>query len=115
MQLFRVIGPVVVPESHCFLDGRTLLLLERLRPDGTAEPAHHRVAVDTIGAGPGDLVLALEEGNSARQLFADAAAPVRHVIVGFVDEVELDGKITLRNGRDGVVVPPARANPEPAR
>lgn len=101
MQLFRVIGPVVVPERHPFFAAKTLLLLERCKPDGTPEPAHHRVAVDTVGAGPGDLVLALEEGNSARQIFDDKGAPVRHVVVGFVDEVELDGKITLRNEERG--------------
>jgi microcompartment protein CcmK/EutM len=115
MQLFRVIGPVVVPERHPFLDGRTLLLLERLRPDGTGEPAQHRVAVDAIGAGAGDLVLALEEGNSARQIFGDPQAPVRHVVVGFVDEVELDGKITLRNGPRGAAARSVRGTTEPAR
>jgi len=98
MQLARVIGPVVAPIAHPFLVGRKLLLVERLRPDGTRDPsAHHRVAIDTVGAGEGDVVLMLEEGNSARQLFDDAQAPVRSVLVGFVDEVELGGAITLRN------------------
>ena len=98
MQLARVIGPVVVPIRHPFLAGKTLLLVERLQPDGARDAgAHQRVAIDTVGAGVGDIVLLLEEGNSARQLFDDRAAPVRSVIVGFVDEVESDGKITLRN------------------
>ena len=43
----------------------------------------------------GDVVLVLEEGNSARQVVDDPKAPLRSVIVGFVDEVEVDGKIVL--------------------
>lgn len=103
MYLARVVGPVVAPVSHPFLEGRPLLLVERLDPEGVAEPrAPPRVALDRIGAGPGDVVLVLEEGNSARQIVGDPAAPLRSVVAGFVDEVETGGRITLRNGpRDG--------------
>ena len=65
MYLARVLGAVVTPVKHPFFDGRTLLLVRRLDPDGTA-PGPDRVAVDRVGAGAGDLVLVLEEGNSAR-------------------------------------------------
>jgi len=109
MQLARVIGPVVAPVAHPFLAGKTLLLVERLRPDGTRDAnAHHRVAIDTVGAGEGDVVLVLEEGNSARQIFEDASAPVRSVIVGFVDEVEVGGTITLTNTNGGGTAERAR-------
>jgi ethanolamine utilization protein EutN len=92
--LARVIGPVVTPVQHPFFAGRTLLLVRRVEPDGRAT-GPDRVAVDRVGAGPGDVVLVLEEGNSARQIVDDRGAPLRSVVVGFVDEVEIDGKIAL--------------------
>lgn len=96
MYLARVLGPVVTPVQHPFFDGRTLLLVRRLDLEG-GERGPDRVAVDRVGAGEGDLVLVLEEGNSARQIVEDAKAPLRSVVVGFVDEVEVDGRIALRN------------------
>ena len=90
MYLARVIGPIVTPVQHPFFDGRTLLLVRRVAPDGTAI-GPDRVAVDRAQAGPDDLVLVLEEGNSARQIVGDANAPVRSVIVGFVDQVDVAG------------------------
>jgi ethanolamine utilization protein EutN len=97
--LARVLGAVVTPVQHAFFEGRTLLLVRRVNPfgpDGTAL-GPDRVAVDRVGAGAGDLVLVLEEGNSARQIVEDGKAPVRSVVVGFVDEVEVDGRIALAN------------------
>jgi ethanolamine utilization protein EutN len=47
------------------------------------------IAVDTVGAGAGELVLILDEGNSARQIVGETTGPLRTVIVGIVDDVEL--------------------------
>ena len=48
------------------------------------------IAMDTIGAGSGETVLILDEGTGARQILDDANAPVRSVIVGIVDAVEIE-------------------------
>jgi len=95
--LARVLGAVVTPVQHPFFAGGTLLLVRRVEPEGAVARGPDRVALDRVGAGPGDLVLVLEEGNSARQIVADPKAPLRSVIVGFVDEVEIDGKIVAAN------------------
>jgi len=97
MYLARVLGAVVTPVQHPFLDRRTLLLVRRIEPDGR-DAGPDRVAVDAAQAGAGDVVLVLEEGNSARQIFSDPQAPVRSVVVGFVDEVEIGGEVALRQG-----------------
>jgi ethanolamine utilization protein EutN len=47
------------------------------------------IAVDSIDAGSGETVLVLDEGNSARQVVNDSTAPIRSVIIGIVDEVQL--------------------------
>lgn len=108
MYLARVVGPVVTPVQHPFLDGKKLLVVRRIEPDGRPV-GPDRVAVDAAQAGAGDLVLVLEEGNSARQVFDDPRAPVRSVVVGYVDEVEIAGAVTLRGG-DGAGAP---ASPRP--
>lgn len=89
MYVGRVFGNVVATVKHPFFAGRKLMLVERLRP-GDGADAKYDIAVDLAQSGPGDVVLVLDEGNSARQLLdAEPHGPVRAVIVGIVDEVDL--------------------------
>jgi microcompartment protein CcmK/EutM len=48
------------------------------------------IAVAAVDAGVGQRVLVLDEGNGARQILGDSQAPVRSVVVGVVDSVDLD-------------------------
>ena len=84
MMLARVVGTVTSTIQHPSLDGRRLLLARRLdlagKPVGTA-----LIAVDTVQAAPGQTVLIVDEGNSARQVLDAKDAPIRTVIVGIVD------------------------------
>lgn len=86
MLLGRVVGTITSTVNHPFYDGRKLMVVERTAPDGTALP-DYLIAVDTVGAGAGERVLVLDEGNGARQVFASTDAPVRSVIVGIIDAV----------------------------
>jgi len=101
MFLAQVVGTVVSPVQHPVLDGERLLLLRVLRPDGRAS-GKTRIALDRAGAGPGERVLVVDEGNCGRQLVARENAPVKTVIVGVVDFVELDGELVYdaRAGAD---------------
>ena len=86
MILGRVIGSVVSTIHHPIVDGRKLLLAERL--DERRKPTGgYLIALDAIGAGMGETVLILDEGNGARQILEDDLAPVRSMVVGIVDEV----------------------------
>jgi len=49
------------------------------------------VAVDLVQAGPGDRVLVMQEGNGVRQILKVEKLPIRSVIIGIVDHVEVDG------------------------
>lgn len=90
MKLGRVEATVVSTISHPFFDDKRLLLCRLLDPAG--EPAAgYTIAVDRVDAGVGDPVLIIDEGNSARQLFDVDTGPIRAVIVGIVDEVDLAG------------------------
>jgi ethanolamine utilization protein EutN len=43
--------------------------------------------VDAAGAGAGETVIVLDEGNGARQILGGSDLPVRSVVVGIVDDV----------------------------
>ena len=82
----RITGSVVSTIHHPIVDGRKLLLAERL--DEQRKPTGgYLIALDAIGAGMGETVLILDEGNGARQILEDDLAPVRSMVVGIVDEV----------------------------
>ncbi len=89
MILARVVGNVVSTIHHPVVDGRKLLLAERL--DDAGQPAGgYLIALDAIGAGHGETVLVLDEGNGARQILGVPEAPVRSLVVGIVDALALD-------------------------
>lgn len=88
MILARVIGDVTATVKHPILDGEKLLMLKTMKPDGTLKGAP-LIALDRAQAGPGDTVLILDEGNSARMMLGIPRAPMRTVIVGVVDRVDV--------------------------
>ena len=89
MKIGRVVGTVVSTINAPAFDGRTLLLCDLLDPAGTPAGGY-LIAVDSVGAGAGETVLILDEGNSARQVLAAPGAPIRTVVVGIVDAVVED-------------------------
>ena len=89
MILGRITGSVVSTIHHPIVEGHKLLLAERLDENGKATGGY-LIAVDAIGAGQGETVLILDEGNGARQILDNDDAPVRSVVVGIVDEVALE-------------------------
>lgn len=91
MKLARVRGTVVSTLQTPALDGRRLLLCDLL--DSVGQPTDNRlIAVDTVGAGAGEMVLILDEGSSARQILHHPTAPIRAVVAGIVDQVMIDGR-----------------------
>ena len=91
MKLARVVGTVVSTINAPDLDDRSLLLCDLLDPGG-ALAGGYLIAVDSVGAGAGETVLLLDEGNGARQVLAAPGAPIRTVVVGIVDAVEEPGR-----------------------
>jgi ethanolamine utilization protein EutN len=87
VKLARVVGTVVSTIKSPIFEGRALLLVDLLEPDGR-EAGGYLIALDTVGAGAGETVLVLDEGTSARQIIGAASGPLRTVIVGIVDAVE---------------------------
>jgi len=88
MILGRVQGEVVSTIKHPAYANRRMLLLDRIGPDG-GDLGGYLVAIAAVDAGVGQTVLVIDEGNSARQVVNDPAAPIRSVIIGIVDEITL--------------------------
>jgi microcompartment protein CcmK/EutM len=89
VKIGHVAATVVSTIKHPVLDGRRLLMVDILDADG-APSGVDLIAVDAVGAGAGETVLVLDEGNGARQVLGAPEAPVRAVIVGIVDGLVVD-------------------------
>jgi len=89
MYIGQVAGTVVATVKHPFFNGHKLLLVERLELTGEIT-AKYDIAVDSVQAGVGDRVLVFDEGTGARQMLnVEPWGPVRAVIVGVIDEIDL--------------------------
>ncbi|NOZ70442.1 MAG: EutN/CcmL family microcompartment protein [Chloroflexi bacterium] len=89
MYVGRVVGTVVATIKHPAYEGYKLLTVAREGLD-TGLDSKYDIALDTAQAGIGDRVLVLDEGNGARQVLnMEPWGPVRAVVVGIVDEVEI--------------------------
>ena len=88
MILGKVSGTIHSTINHPFYDNRRLLVVDKL--DKNSKPTgDYLIAVDWVDAGAGETVLVIDEGNSARQIVNNPGAPIRSIIVGVVDEVEI--------------------------
>lgn len=97
MILGKVIGTVVCTHKDPRLEGVKLQLVEPVaiatqKPEGKA-----MVAIDTVGAGLGEIVLVVT-GSSARQTASTQNTPVDAVIMAIVDAVDLDGQRVFEKG-----------------
>ena len=96
MFLARVEGSVVATKKDPNMSGRKLLLLRPQLVDDK-DPSKFRpgantiVAVDSVGAGLGELVMFCQ-GSSARLAPGLREAPVDAVIIGIVDVVDVLGR-----------------------
>ena len=84
----KVCGAIHSTVNHQFYDNRKLLVVDKLDLDGKPI-GDYLIAVDHIGAGAGETVLVIDEGNSARSVVKDDMAPLRSIIVGIVDHIHL--------------------------
>ncbi len=100
MFLAEVIGTVVSPVQIPILDGEKLLILRPVTPSGKRS-GKTRVGIDRAQAGVGDRVLVLDEGNGGRQIMGDPNAPVKTIVVGVVDHVDMDGDRVYDHGGAG--------------
>ena len=96
MFLAEVIGQVVATKKDDSMLGRKLLLVrpklvDESDPSRFRDGANTIVAVDTVGAGEGELVMFCQ-GSSARQAAGLKTIPVDAAVIAIVDSVDVLGK-----------------------
>ncbi|MCK9222922.1 MAG: EutN/CcmL family microcompartment protein [Limnochordia bacterium] len=87
MILARVIQPIVCTYKHEAYAGKKFYLLKQVDAEGN-ETGEYELAVDYVGAGPGDLVLAGGVPGVASEVFSLEKAPIQTLIMAIVDAVE---------------------------
>lgn len=94
MLLGRVAGTLVASRKDEGLIGQTFLLVRQIDLDGD-DTAGSVVAVDSVGAGEGDVVL-WASGSSARQTESTRDRPCDAVVMAIVDSWEVGGEVRFR-------------------
>jgi ethanolamine utilization protein EutN len=83
----RVVGTVVATQKQASHEGKKILLIQPLdledQPFGDVV-----VALDSVDAGVGDRVLAVQEGFSAMTSVGHVESPIDAAIIGVIDAVE---------------------------
>ncbi len=94
MLIARVIGTTVATIKDIKLEGRKLLILRQTDEFGKPSGKPY-VAIDTVNAGVGELVLTAA-GSSARQTTITKDTPVDAVIMAVIDTLEVDGNLVFQ-------------------
>ncbi|MBN2498902.1 MAG: EutN/CcmL family microcompartment protein [Deltaproteobacteria bacterium] len=94
MFLARVVGNVVSTRKSDKLTGTKLLVVEPVDFAKQKGEGKHLVAVDSVGAGEGEIVLVVQ-GSSSRLTDTTKDAPVDATIMAIVDYIELAGSRTF--------------------
>jgi microcompartment protein CcmK/EutM len=94
MLIAKVIGTTVSTIKDDKLTGRKLLILRQTNETGTPSGKPY-VAVDTLDAGIGDLVLTAH-GSGGRQTDLTRNSPVDAVIMAVIDHLEVGGQVVYR-------------------
>lgn len=88
MIIARVVGNVVASQKQPSHHGQKILLLQPLDLEG-GPVGDLLVALDSVNAGIGDRVLAVQEGFSAMTAVGRTNSPIDAAVIGVVDAVEL--------------------------
>ncbi|MEW6735198.1 MAG: EutN/CcmL family microcompartment protein [Acidobacteriota bacterium] len=93
MILARVIGNVVATQKYDRLVGSRILLVQPIELDGRARGSSF-MALDSVDAGSGDLVVVVQEGWSASTATTGKEGyAIDAAIIGVVDTIEYEATI----------------------
>jgi ethanolamine utilization protein EutN len=94
MKIARVIGSAVSTVKDSKLTGYKLLIVQYASPNNELF-GDAFIAVDSVGAGEGELVI-LVEGSSARYTGKTEASAVDAVIIGILDSITMHSEIVFQ-------------------
>ncbi len=98
MILARVAGNIVSTIKEPKIEGIKFLLLEKIDPATMKGKKDYVVAMDSVGAGPGEIVFYVS-GSSSRMTAVTEGRPSDAAITAIVDTINLGGKSVYK--KDG--------------
>ena len=90
MLLAKVIGNVVSTRKEPKIEGIKFLLLEKINPTTLQGTGDYLVAMDSVGAGIGEIVFFVA-GSSSRMTSVTEGKPSDATIIAIVDAIEVKG------------------------
>ena len=89
MILARVLGNIVATQKNPRYDNARVMLCQPVTPEGE-ETGASVLALDSVDAGMGDIVLIVQEGwGASTAATGEAGAAIDAAIVGVVDRIDL--------------------------
>lgn len=98
MVLAKVVGTVVSTRKEPKIEGIKFLLLEKIDPSSMKGKKDYLVAMDSVGAGPGEVVFYVS-GSSSRMTETTEGKPSDATITAIVDLIDIDGKTVYHKDR----------------
>jgi len=90
MIMGKVIGSLVSTIKHECYNNKKIMIVSPSDKDGN-KIGNSIIAIDTVRAGVGDIVLVASEGKTATEILGfKEREPLRSVIIGIVDKVDLN-------------------------
>ena len=94
MILGKVVGTVISTQKNIDIKGAKFLLIEKCNHKGEKK-GNFLVALDIIGAGKDELVM-ISESTSARETPVTMNKPIDALIVGIIDVIDDNEKVSYR-------------------
>jgi ethanolamine utilization protein EutN len=85
MQLARVLGTAIATVKHASLAGQRLLVVQPVLADRRGADGDPQLAIDTVAAAAGDLVMITSDGAMLRDLLGSDVTPARWSTVALID------------------------------
>lgn len=86
MQLARIIGTATATVKHPSLAGARLLVVQPLLADRAGPDGDPQLAIDTLAASVGDMVVITSDGRLLRERLGSDTTPARWSTIALVDE-----------------------------
>jgi ethanolamine utilization protein EutN len=86
MQEALVVGHAHSTVKHPTLKSLKLLVTQPLQADCVTADGAPTIAIDALGAGPGDRVILTSDGAAIREIFGVQNSPIRWAVMGLVDQ-----------------------------
>jgi microcompartment protein CcmK/EutM len=98
MTLAKVVGTVVSTNKEPKIEGIKFLLLEKIDPATMKGKKDYLVAMDSVGAGEGEIVFYVS-GSSSRMTAVTEGRPSDAAVTAIVDVIDLDGRQVYRKSQ----------------